>query len=237
MIKFFKDKNKVDEQIEFAKLDVAEETTVAYDPNLGFQIRQRTKLDEMTDKIEKALSACDGIRDSLKAECVADRVLGDVLIAQKTHDTAKRYTNRMAARLRNYTCADPNMQTSKPKNVHNMFVNGKNYEVNDMFENDHAKIFTIDNFLTQNECDILMKHGKGRLQRATVAAEDGTSILSNHRRANQATYETHRVASDPLHALYSRILTTANTKSGLNMGPEGQEGFTIIQYDPTDEYT
>ena len=37
--------------------------------------------------------------------------------------------------------------------------------------------------------------------------------------------------------LYGRILNTANDKMQLDMGIEGQEGFTIIQYDPSDEYT
>jgi len=192
--KFFK--SSIQDEGEFAKLDVAEETTITYDPDHGFHVVQVTKLDEMTDKIDQALSVCE--HDEFKAECIADLVLGEIVDAQKAHDMAKRYSNKMASRLRNYTCADPLMESSKPKNVHSMQVNGKSYTVKDMFENDHAKIFTIDNFLTQSECDTLMRHGKKRLTRATVAAEDGTSVLSNHRRANQATYESHRNTEDPL---------------------------------------
>lgn len=36
--------------------------------------------------------------------------------------------------------------------------------------------------------------------------------------------------------LYSRILNVTNTLNGYNLTAEGQEGFTIIQYKPGDEY-
>jgi hypothetical protein len=194
VVKFYK--SKIEDEGEFAKLDVSEETFVTYDPSTGFKVTQRTKMDEMTEKIDEALSICDEYEN--KAECVADRVLADIIRAEKAHETAKRYSNKMAARLRNYTCADPLMSSSKPKSTHHMMVDGKNFKIDDMFENDHARIFTVDNFLTEQECDHFIRHGKSRLQRATVAAEDGTSILSNHRRANQATYDSHRSLDDPL---------------------------------------
>jgi hypothetical protein len=41
---------------------------------------------------------------------------------------------------------------------------------------------------SSDECDIFLKHGRPLLQRATVAAEDGTSVLSESRKANQASY-------------------------------------------------
>jgi hypothetical protein len=41
-------------------------------------------------------------------------------------------------------------------------------------------------FVFLEECEILRAHGKSRLTRATVAAEDGSSVLSEHRQANQA---------------------------------------------------
>lgn len=38
-------------------------------------------------------------------------------------------------------------------------------------------------------------------------------------------------------SLYSRILNFTNIMNGYNLTNEGQEGFTIIQYNPGDEYT
>ena len=61
----------------------------------------------------------------------------------------------------------------------------------------HAKIWTVDNFITDDECKVLMDHGRPKLRRATVAAEDGSSIVSENRKAQQASYD-YAGDEDPL---------------------------------------
>jgi hypothetical protein len=77
------------------------------------------------------------------------------------------------------------------------------------------------------------------LTRATVAAEDGSSVLSEHRQANQASYNLHQVnpESDPLWPLFARTMSFTNSYTGMNLQPDGQEDFTIIQYNVNDQYT
>ena len=84
-----------------------------------------------------------------------------------------------------------------------------------------------------------MTTGKPLLRRATVAADDGTSVVSENRKANQAVYTFKRPENtDPLWPLYTRVFKTVNTfVPGFNLQPPGQEGFTIIQYDVDDQYT
>jgi hypothetical protein len=37
--------------------------------------------------------------------------------------------------------------------------------------------------------------------------------------------------------LYRRVLNFTNSHTNYNLGPEGQEFFTVIQYNKTDQYT
>jgi len=111
-------------------------------------------------------------------------------------------------------------------------------EVDLLLNLDAAKIWVAHDFISDEECDVLMKHGNPRLKRATVAAEDGTSVVSDTRKANQASYnfDVGRPASDALWPLYNRIIAFVNSKSNYELQPEGQEEFAIIQYNPSDEY-
>lgn len=81
-----------------------------------------------------------------------------------------------------------------------------------------------------------MDHGKPRLQRATVAGEGGEAQVSTHRQAQQAGYDV-RGEEDPLWDLYSRVFNFTNKYNPTyNLELDGQEGFTIIQYNPNDQY-
>ncbi len=60
--------------------------------------------------------------------------------------------------------------------------------VNVLHDEAATKIWYVEDFVTDDECAILMHHGGPRLRRATVAAEDGSSIVSEHRKAQQASY-------------------------------------------------
>jgi len=112
------------------------------------------------------------------------------------------------------------------------------YNIKVLFENSHAKIWTIDRFITDEECRVLERHAKPLLKRATVAAEDGSSIVSENRKAQQAGYDLHQNNPfDPLVPLFSRVLGVTNTVAGYHLTPEGQEDFTVIQYNPQDQYS
>ena len=191
----FADTKRIGE-ISFAKLSTAETTTVSFNESSGkFSIAQVTKLDELVSELEVAMNKCkSGSKTDVK--CVAQEALQKHIELEKRYTQMVKFRDRISNRLRNLTCADPKMETSKPINTERITIGRRNYVMNDLFENDHALIFTVEDFITEDECQILMKHGKPRLSRATVAAEDGTSIVSNHRKANQAIYTLGE--NDPL---------------------------------------
>lgn len=110
------------------------------------------------------------------------------------------------------------------------------YEVRVLLDQDHAKVWSIDNFIAQEDCERLIHDAADRLMRATVSGPGGSSVISESRKAQQAAYSMSGGESDPLWPLYNRALEMVNHHAGFNITPEGQEPLTVIQYNIGDEY-
>lgn len=221
-----------------------EETITVYsksDTKELFVIKS-TKIDDMADSVNDATQKCKEMFDTNTKEfdtCVADGIINQITEISGDMNELRKYRDKMALKLRNYTCADLEIDNTTPLSVENITVRGReDIEVETLLDLDASKIWVAHNFVSDEECDILMNHGKPLLKRATIAAEDGTSIVSNTRKAQQASYNFPRKnqAKDPLWDLYSRVIDFVNIKTNYALTPDGQEEFAIIQYDPTDEY-
>ena len=94
----------------------------------------------------------------------------------------------MSDKLRNYTCADPTLESSTPLRTETMRIQNKDYTVNILLDMNAAKIWSVEGFISEEECRILHDHGLPRLRRATVAGEDGLATISQSRKAQQASY-------------------------------------------------
>lgn len=102
----------------------------------------------------------------------------------------------MVNSLRNYTCNDETLETTKPIMKYDVQFDNKNYEINLLLDEDRSKIWLIDNFVTDEECEVLMETARPNLMRATVASNNGTAVISNNRRAQQAVYNNHQYYFD-----------------------------------------
>lgn len=171
-------------------------------------------------------------------ECISSKVNDEFNKIKQRKEKLIEYRDKMSRKLRNYTCEDPMMETTKPVRSYEYKFLGKNYNIEVLLDMPRSKIWMIKDFVEDFECNELMNYGKPRLTRATVADDDGTSILSESRKANQAGYilDVQNPRSDILWPLYDRIINVINYHSEYNILPEGQEGYTIIQYNPGDEY-
>ena len=67
----------------------------------------------------------------------------------------RQYRDKMAERLRNYTCADASMTSSPSLATYDYVDEAKNttYKINILLDHSHAKVWTISNFVTPEECD------------------------------------------------------------------------------------
>eukprot|EP00607_Mallomonas_marina_P006073 CAMPEP_0182430068 /NCGR_PEP_ID=MMETSP1167-20130531/36516_1 /TAXON_ID=2988 /ORGANISM="Mallomonas Sp, Strain CCMP3275" /LENGTH=284 /DNA_ID=CAMNT_0024614685 /DNA_START=16 /DNA_END=867 /DNA_ORIENTATION=- len=139
-------------------------------------------------------------------DCVAERLQKSYEKLHKDVEEIDTAYDNMADRMRNYTCVDSTLETSLPISSHDMSIGEKLYTVNTMFNTSHAKIWTIDDFVTADECEQFIEHGLPRLERATVSGQDGGSDISLSRKAQQAGLNLMRRPDHPLWNLYHRIL-------------------------------
>lgn len=211
--------------------------TVYYTQDAGMSVVQTTKLDDIKGQIKSVAATCTGSAAEF-SDCVSAGLLEDFAKLADEKSTIVKYRDLVSERLRNYTCADMMLETTPAINTHSVRVFGTQYTINQYLDMPNAKIWTVSDFVTPDECNILMTTGKPLLRRATVAADDGTSVVSENRKANQAVYTFKRPeTTDPLWPLYTRVFKTVNTYvPGFSLQPGGQEGFTIIQYDVDDQY-
>jgi hypothetical protein len=138
--------------------------------------------------------------------CIIDYLQNDIQDLSSRLKTLQNSMNKLSNHLRNYTCEDIHLSSSIPLFQDSFYWSSpsknkqQNYSVNFYLNFSNAKIWLIDDFITDHECDILEKTGRPQLRRATVAAEDGSSVISNHRKAQQASYDLHytHLTQDPL---------------------------------------
>jgi hypothetical protein len=123
-------------------------------------------------------------------KCMSKLITKDFLDLENSQEQMAAYHDKMATRLRNYTCADPELKTTEPISGYDYHFLGKTYKVNVFLETEKAKIWAVENFLTEAECEALMNNARPRLAKATVAdGLDGTSTYSVSRKAQQAGYK------------------------------------------------
>jgi hypothetical protein len=77
----------------------------------------------------------------------------------------------MAEFMENYTCADPDMETSAPIKEEVWFRarDHKPRNVKVMFDRPASKIHVVENFISREECEAMEKAAVPKLHRATVA--------------------------------------------------------------------
>jgi 2OG-Fe(II) oxygenase superfamily len=195
----------------------------------------------VTERMFYAMSTCSRLKGTDKYDaCVLKAAHKDFEGKAGETEIAVRSVNRMTSRLRNYTCSDHDLQTSPPIYSTSVLDEGQSYNVDVLFDTDRAKIWTMKNFITDDECNELITNAGPNLRRATVASADGKSAVSENRKAQQARYwptGNLTVHAHSLKKLFKRVYTITNAIGGYNLEVEGQEDFMVIQYGKDDQYT
>jgi len=151
-------------------------------------------------------------------------------------ESSTRFHHKLAHRVRNYTCGDPSLHSTPAASTFTWSGHGaEGVEMGRLLDTSHAKIMSLSGFVTEEECAALRAHGEPHLRQATVAGEDGGSVVVDARRAKQASYSVRR-EDDPLMPLRRRVFAFTNNQTGYGLDMAGQEGFTFISYDAGDAY-
>ncbi|KAG5183254.1 hypothetical protein JKP88DRAFT_261085 [Tribonema minus] len=105
-------------------------------------------------------------------------------------------------------------------------------------EEPDSSIMLIENFVSDKECDALIAAGERTLEVATVNGATGADLsISRRAKAGVASPKLSLAeGEDPITDLYRRGYRFANDQTGYDMPLDGQEKFSVIKYDATDEY-
>ena len=127
--------------------------------------------DQMESLLEEAFRNCPDSSHPEHSDCLTHLSFPAMDKLLQHQQDVKDYRDKITDKLRNYTCADESLNTSTPISSAKEFVYDKEYTVNTYLKLDHAKIWSVPDFVTDEECAVLMDHGLPRLERAVVVGD------------------------------------------------------------------
>jgi hypothetical protein len=189
-----------DKGVSFVKGPYEETISVFTDKKGSLQIVQVSKFDEFHDKVVESQKKCGNPNNNKGySKCLSRSLYKDIEKEQKLQKLVTYYRDEISNSLRNYTCADPKLESSSPLSSRAVQIADKVYNVSTLLDMDSAKVWTVPDFITDDECQALIDHGSKKLTRATVTGEDGLFTVSQSRKAQQASYRfSQKEEEDPL---------------------------------------
>jgi hypothetical protein len=168
-------------------------------------------------------------------KCVQQGVADTLAKANEEVTFQANIRKGMAEFMENYTCADPDLDTSDPIREASWTLarDGKPRAVSILLDRPASKIHAISNFISPEECEAMEIAAKPQLHRATVADGKGGSHFSEHRKAMQAGIEvdwSNETNGDHIAILSRRVYDYNNYVLGLDINEHGQEDLMSIQY-------
>jgi hypothetical protein len=168
-------------------------------------------------------------------QCMQSNVTHELLASKELLTFEKLARTNQVDFFENYTCADIEMRTSPPIRMDSWFnpKEGKAFDVSILHERSSSKVHTIDNFISEEECQAIEDAAVPLLHKATVADGKGGSTLSPNRKAMQAgiTVPWNKESEgNPIARLSRRVYDYTNHVLGIDLKENGQEDLMSIQY-------
>ncbi|CAE7635264.1 unnamed protein product, partial [Symbiodinium microadriaticum] len=159
-------------ETEFSKGPYDEILYVYHDALAGFDVEVSHPFSLMEDALMKAIDMCPADQaHPLHAHCITQHTFPGMQQIIDQYDDVKTYRDKISDKLRNYSCSDDSMQTSTPISSAEEFVYDREVTVDTYMRLEHAKIWTVHEFISEDECELLMEYSRPRLERAAVAGE------------------------------------------------------------------
>lgn len=224
VIRFYKHIDGV--QAFFAKGPMEEVVTVSYDPETKtMSTVQRTKIDDVMDKVKAASNACGDLEGDKYADCISNIVIQDISKITESKDLIASYRDIMSERLRNYICQDDLVNSTEATKTSSFFDSEQtksSYVVSTLMDSDNSKIWYVDNFLTEAECEALKGY---HTSHAAQNIEKTISVSQFELSNKKSPYASHfRELHRRISALYSHQTHTSK------VSPDGQEDIYTYQY-------
>lgn len=187
-------------EVNFTAGNVDETVEVKLDDSTGqLWVNKHDRRQDLAMVVEKARESCDSNKSNDLKVCLVSELSKEVKRIEESKKLIEQYRSLMVGRLRNYTCGDETLESTEAIKTYDYRFLDKQYKVHVYLDTDEGKIWSIENFLMEDECKTLIDTTKDRLDKATVAGDDGGSTYSETRRAQQAGYNfDSNFRDDPL---------------------------------------
>ena len=230
------DLRAVYQDVSFKKGSSNEEIIITSTPTAGLTIEVRSHFIDLVNAVKKKSASCAEFHGDEFDQCFARNISDDIAKIQQDAVTFREHRDLLANRLRDYTCNDDELETSPAIRSIKFQTQGVVYAADILYELSNAKIWTVEDFVSDEECNIMTDYGRPRLVTATVFGPGGSAIASTSRKAQQARYDVVESPDEPLLQLKRKVLGLTTLFTGYDLGLPGQEDFTIIQYNKDDQY-
>ena len=191
-------------------------------------------LSECQKKAIKAISDSDdlspeGAKDAISSvvSCVEHSIAGELMKSSEEVSFQKSIRTKMGELLENYTCADDELDTTKPEDT-TVWVDSEmnHHEVAIMIDRPASKIHVVEDFISEAECKAMEEAAAPLLHKATVADGKGGSEYSESRKAMQAGITVpweQEEEGNHIAVLSRRVYDYVNNVLDLDIEPNGQE--------------
>jgi hypothetical protein len=193
---------------------------------------QEAAKQRLTSAVAAGSESTQLIMDDL-IECVHSGVADALEKVNEEIGFQAEVRKQIAASLENYTCVDDTLNSTKDIREEIWHDDGDRYTVHIKHDRKASKIHFIEEFIRQDECDMMLDLAKPTLHRAAVADGKGGSQVSNNRKAMQAGVPVpwdEEENDHPVARLSRRVYDYTNHVLGLNIDEFGQEELMSIQY-------
>ena len=155
-------RNDPDASTTFTKGPEDETVIVRFNEETGkLELEQVTDLNKMFKQVEQEISnKCyhnHKLGSQELSDCISEIVLDEVHRLERTKGLMKRYHDVMSSKLRDYSCQDRNMEFSKAQRSFDFRFLGDTFNVSVFLDTPHAKLYTIDDFATAQDCFTLKR--------------------------------------------------------------------------------
>lgn len=202
----------------FAMGELSENVWVfSHKENGSLWIIQENALSAHDQNFDQALAECkyeisqeiavDSDEELLISEinrCLKQKIRREFFSLEKKLKNERFLKESLSHKLREYVCRDPNVKTSESVS-HGAWHSEdlrRNIKFHTLFDQRGVKIAAVDDFITEEECQILKKRSEGRMTKAAVVGDNGAAQLSVSRKAYAADVNVNRRSNgdvvDPL---------------------------------------
>jgi hypothetical protein len=175
----------------FTANDHNELITVHADPKSNkLEIRRRDAMSDFEDNIFGIVHHCRRQYLTSKAaqlDCIQEKLQEEIEVIKRSTTLINGFRKDMAIRLSDYVCEDPDMETTSPEYSYDVRYLNHSLAVNVLFDSAAAKIWSIDDFISDDECKVLRHDSAHNMVKASVVNEVGESYESHDRVAEQGS--------------------------------------------------